>query len=165
MSEQFEQRWTDQLHLRRIVESDVRQIALLERDPAVNAHPDVPTEEESEATVRGYLAHWASDSLGYWAVERNGALVGVAGLRFMTFHLRDTWNLYYRFAPAVWGRGYALEAVEEALVVAQEQSARMPVVARTRPGNAPAFALAQRAGLTRRKDLDRDGLETHVTHW
>jgi hypothetical protein len=48
---------------------------------------------------------------------------------------------------------------------AQEQSARLPVVARTKPENVHGFTLAERAGLTRRKDLDRDGLEVHVTHW
>ena len=160
-----EERWTDRLHLRRITEDDVTQIALLERDPAVNTHRTPPTEQESEDAARGYLADWAGDGLGYWAVERNGSLIGVAGLRFMTFHLRDTWNLYYRFAPFAWGRGYALEAVEAALETALEQSQKMPVVARTRPGNTHAFALAERAGMTRRKDLDRDGLEVHVTHW
>jgi RimJ/RimL family protein N-acetyltransferase len=143
-----EQRWTDRLHLRRLTEDDLAGVGEL---------------EGSEEVVRGYLADWASDSLGYWAVERNGTLIGVAGLRFLTFHLRETWNLYARFAPHAWGRGYALEVVEEALVVAQEQSQNLPVVART---NEPyGFSLAERAGLTRRKDLDRDGLEVHVTHW
>ena len=145
-----EERWTDRLHLRRITEDDVDEIALLEGDPVL---------------VRGYLADWAGDGLGYWAVERNGSLIGVAGLRFMTFHLRDTWNLYCRFVPHAWGRGYALEAVEAALEAAQEQSQRMPVVARTEPGDTHAFGLAERAGLLRRKDLDRDGLEVHVSHW
>ncbi|MGZ6825980.1 MAG: hypothetical protein ACXVGH_04250, partial [Mycobacteriales bacterium] len=70
-----------------------------------------------------------------------------------------------RFDASAWGRGWALEAVHEALVVAQEHSARMPVVARTRPDDAHGAGLAERAGLERRKDLDRDGLETRVSHW
>ena len=145
-----EQRWTDRLFLRRIVEADADEIGLLTGDPEL---------------LTGFLADWAGDGVGCWAVERNGALIGVCGLRFLTFHLRDAWDLYALFAPVAWGRGYALEAVQEALVVALEQSARLPVVARTSPENAHGFALAERAGLTRRKDLDRDGLEVHVTHW
>jgi RimJ/RimL family protein N-acetyltransferase len=145
-----EQRWTDRLFLRRPVEQDAAEIAVLTGDP------------ESPAA---FLADWAGDGMGCWAVERNGLIIGLAGLRFMTFHLRDSWDLYACFAPIAWGRGYAIEAVEEALAVALEQSARLPVVARTAPENAHGFALAERAGLTRRKDLDRDGLEVHVSHW
>lgn len=145
-----EQRWTDRLHLRRPTEDDLAPMAAI----------GVP-----EPVLRQCLADWAGDGLGYWAVERGGELIGLAGLRFLTFHLRDTWDLHYCFAPRAWGRGYALEAVNEALAVAQEQSQKMPVVARTPPGDRHAFGLAERAGLTRRKDLDRDGLEVHASHW
>lgn len=143
-----EQRWTDRLHLRRPTEDDLEPMTAI----------GVP-----ESVVRQCLADWAGDGLGYWAVERGGELIGLAGLRFLTFQLRDTWDLHYWFAPNAWG--YALEAVNEALAVAQEQSQKMPVVARTTPGDVHAFGLAERAGLTRRKDLDRDGLEVHASHW
>jgi ribosomal-protein-alanine N-acetyltransferase len=156
-----EQRWTDRLHLRRPTEEDVAALVAFE----VASHDGALTEQAATEQVRGYLAQWSGDGLGYWVVEHHGRLVGVAGLRFMTFHLRDAWNLAYRFERSTWGRGYALEAVQEALVVALEHSARMPVVARTRPGDTHAARLADRAGLERRKDLDRDGLETRVTHW
>ena len=138
-----EERWTDRLHLRVPREADLAALDL-------DAEP---------------LSGWTADGLGYWAVDRNGALIGVGGLRFMTFHLRDTWDLHCRLLPHAWGKGYALEVVEEALVVAGEQSQRMPVVARTAPDDRYGSGLAERAGLTRRKDLDRDGLEVHVTHW
>jgi RimJ/RimL family protein N-acetyltransferase len=157
-----EQRWTDRLHLRRPVEADLAQLAALEREPGSGP---VPTAAQADATARGYLATWAADGMGCWVLEHRGRLVGVAGLRFMTFHLRDSWDLHCRVTRACWGRGYALEAVHEALLVAQEHSARLPVVARTPPGSPHAFALAERAGLVRRPDLDRDGLEVHVSHW
>ncbi|MCU1594862.1 MAG: putative acetyltransferase [Frankiales bacterium] len=146
MSEGNEQRWTDRLHLRRPAAADIE--ALVGPDQAAACARD-----------------WASDGLGYWAVERNGQLIGVCGLRFLTFHLRDTWDLHATFVQHAWGRGYALEVVEEALVVAKEQSANLPVVARTRPDDAHGFGLAERAGLIRRKDLDRDDLQVHCSHW
>ncbi len=153
-----EQRWTDRLHLRALTELDVVAVAALEHEAGITASPD-------QARARDHVQDWASDGMGGWALEHNGRLVGVAGLRFLTFHLRSTWDLRVCITPSGWGRGYALEAVQEALVVAQEHSSRMPVIARTRLGATHAFDLAERAGLVRRKDLDRDDLEVHVTHW
>ena len=158
-----EQRWTDRLHLRRLTEQDVDAVAALEVDPALNAEQSTP--EQARTSAERYVADWSADGLGYWAVERHGTLIGVAGLRFMTFRLREVWNLYYRFDSEAWGRGYALEAVQEALLVAQEQSQTLPVVARLRPDNAYARRLAERAGLLRRQDLDLDGRQVFVTHW
>jgi RimJ/RimL family protein N-acetyltransferase len=144
-----EQRWTDRLLLRRPTPDDVEALTA------------VTGQQQAQAV----LAQWSADGLGPWLVEHHGRPVGVAGLRYVTFHLRPAWQLEACFARSAWGRGWALEAVQEALVVAQEHSARMPVVARTRPEDAHGAGLAERAGLLRRKDLDRDGLETRVSHW
>lgn len=145
-----EQRWTDRLHLRPVTVEDSAAIVAI---------------GESEQDVRDYVAQWSGDGLGYWAVELRGRLVGVAGLRFGVFRLRDCWNLYYRFATDVWGRGYATEAATEAMAVAIDRVPRLPVVVRTRPDNVAAQRVAEAAGLERRPDLDVDGDLVLVSHW
>lgn len=167
MTETLDDRWTSRLHLRRITLDDVAAIAAIESDPRAQAHrPDGPvTSEQGHRIARGYVAQWGSDSLGYWAVEVRGTLIGVAGLGFMTFTLQDCWNIYARFSPDVWGLGYATEAVEQAMELAFTHTPRLPVVARVRPDDVRGMKLAVGAGLERRPELDRDGLQTLVSHW
>ena len=162
-----EQRWTDRLHLRRVTLDDTEALVGIETDPAGNAYRPggPPSAEEAEQHVRDYVAQWSADGVGYWAVEHHGTVVGVAGLRFMVFQLRDCWNLYYRFAPRTWGRGYATEAATEAVAMAIEHVPRLPVVARTRADNPAALRVAEAAGLERRPDLDGDGFVVFVSHW
>lgn len=65
-----------------------------------------------------------STGLGYWAVEFDGKVVGVAGVRPLVFRERECWNLYYWFAPDGWGKGLAAEAAGEAAAVAEAQRPR-----------------------------------------
>ena len=167
MAEAMEERWTARLHLRPVTADDTAALVALEMDPRANLHrPDgPPTLEEAEQHVLDYLAQWAGDGVGYWAVEVRGKVVGVAGLRFMVWRKRDVWNLYYRFSPEVWGLGYATEVASEAVQAAFEHVPRLPVVARTRPDNAGALRVAEAAGLDRRPDLDLDGFAVFASHW
>ena len=162
-----EQRWTDRLHLRRVSLDDTAALVPIETDPLAHAHRPggPPSTEEAEQHVRDYVAQWSADGMGYWAVEHHGTVVGVAGLRFMVFQLRDCWNLYYRFAPQAWGGGYATGAATEAVRLAIEHVPRLPVVARTRADNPAALRVAEAAGLERRPDLDGDGFVVLVSHW
>jgi RimJ/RimL family protein N-acetyltransferase len=145
-----EQRWTDRLHLRPVSVDDTAAIVAI---------------GESEQDVRDYVGQWSGDGLGYWAVEHRGRLVGVAGLRFGVFQLRDCWQLYYCFAADVRGRGYATEAALEAVAVAIDRVPRLPVVARLPPENVAARRVAEGAGLVRWRQLDADGLLAFVSHW
>lgn len=167
VTEPLEDRWTTRLHLRRITADDVPAIAAIESDPRTCAHQPSgpPSLEEATETARSFVAQWGADGVGYWAVELRGALIGVAGLRFMNYALRDCWNLAYRFSPDFWGLGYATEAVAEAMQVAFTHTPRLPVVARVRPDNGPALKLAEKAGLERHPALDRDGFLVFVSHW
>lgn len=162
-----DQRWTDRLHLRPVTLDDLDAIVALETGPRADAHGPAgpPSAEEAEQLARGYVAQWSGDGLGYWAVELRGRLIGIAGLRFNVFQLRDCWELYYRFAPDVWRRGYATEAAIEAVALAIARVPRLPVLARTRPDDVAGQGVAEAAGLERHPDLDADGLIAFVTHW
>jgi [ribosomal protein S5]-alanine N-acetyltransferase len=115
--------------------------------------------------VQNFIEEWERNGFGYWVVEFEGVLVGIAGIRPVDFNGHRCWNLYYRFSPTVWGKGLAAEAAREALAAAHAQNAAMPIVARTRPTNEPAMRLAERVGMERRSDLDQDGFAVFVSDW
>lgn len=164
---EVDDRSSARLHLRQVVAADAPVIVAIQSDPRTNAHRPggAPSHAESEKTVHEFVRGWQEHKVGYWAVEFDGKVVGVAGVRPLVFRGRECWNLYYRFAPAVWGKGFAVEAAGEAVAVAEAQRPARPVVARTRPGNHPAIRVAEKAGLTRRPDLDVDGFVVLTRGW
>jgi ribosomal-protein-alanine N-acetyltransferase len=154
-----DRRRTDRLDLRRITAHDVPAVVAISTDPRTNLHRPggTPSLAEAELLAQEFMRGWDEDGIGFWVVEHEGEVVGIAGVRPYVLGDLDCWNLYYRFAPEAWGKGFAVEAAREAIAVAREQSPPRPVVARTRSDNAGAVRVAERAGLVRRPDLDADG--------
>ena len=160
-------RSTASLRLRPLSLADLDAVIAVEADPAANRHSPSgpPTHAEVEQRLRVSVEAWTRDGVGYWAVEHDAELVGVAGLRRMVLRDRDCWNLYYRLRPSAWGKGFGREAALAAVALADEQRPRLPVLARTRPTNTPAQRVAQAAGLLRRPDLDSDGFQVFASWW
>lgn len=163
----LEDRTTSRLRLRRVTSGDLPAIVAIDSDPRTNRHrPDgAPSRRESEETVRQFVRGWEEHGVGYWTVEFGGVVVGVTGVRPLAFQGRHCWNLYYRFSPAAWGKGFAVEAAREAVTVAEALQPVRPVLARTRPANVAAVRVAERAGLDRRPDLDADGFVVLARGW
>ena len=86
---------------------------------------------------------------GYWAVRDDceAAVLGIGGILPKTIEGIPVFNLYYRFAPEAWGRGYAAETAIAAIDLAAEQQSR-PVVAICREANVPSRRVAERVGMT-----------------
>ena len=63
-------------------------------------------------------------------------------------------NLYYRFAPEVWGRGLASSVAAHAVRWAAEHHPDRPVLAYTTEDNVGSQRTAAGAGLVRRRDLE-----------
>lgn len=157
-------RRTARLLLRPPTPADLEALVEVEADPRTNRHRPggAPDRAEVERHLAEVLRSWAEHGVGYWLAEHEGAVVGTGGLRRAELHGQACWNLYYRFRPAAWGRGLAGELAEQAVLLASEQQCPLPVVARTRPANAAAQRVAERAGLERRPDLDTDGFVVHA---
>lgn len=160
-------RATPRLLLRPPGPGDLDALVEVEVDPDTNRHRPggAPGRDEVERHLAEVLRSWAEHGVGYWVAEHDGAIVGTGGLRPAVLHGQASWNLYYRFRPSAWGRGLAGELAEQAVRLAAEQQRRLPVVARTRPSNAAAQRVAERAGLQRRPDLDADGFVVHARGW
>lgn len=152
-------RSTASLCLRAVTIDDLPAVIAIEADPETNKHRPggPPSAKDIEKHLRAFVQTWDEHGVGYWIAKHEDGVVGLAGIRPLTFRGRPCWNLYYRFSPSVWGRGFAKEAAREAVAVARGREPVLPVIARTRPSNQPAIRVAQAAGLARRPDFDADG--------
>lgn len=155
----FERVETERLLLRRPALDDLAAHHRIHSDPRTWRHkPDLRHDrvDRSEQQLLHWLAHWAEHGYGYWSVEREGRVVGFGGLMLLPAWRggEDALNLYYRFEPESWGRGYATETARAALALAGRELPRLLVVARIRPSNAESVRVAERAGMVRRPDLD-----------
>lgn len=135
--------------------------AFVALETALRAAESPPREPPDRARWAGYLeqfvAVWAHGPLGYWTARLDGHVVGFGGVKPKHWQGRDCWNLYYRLHPDHHGSGLATELARAAVAAAAGIRPAWPVLVETRPTNLAAIAVAERAGLSRRPELDADG--------
>jgi len=158
---------TERLLLREWRPGDRAPFARLNADPRVTEHlgNELDT-DESDALVDGFVARWASDGYGVWAVERleDGAFLGFTGLNSASFEAPFTpaVEIEWRLGHKAWGHGYATEAARAALRFGFETLGLEEVVAFTVPANQRSRAVMERLGMTcdPRDDFHHPGLPT-----
>jgi [ribosomal protein S5]-alanine N-acetyltransferase len=153
---------TERLSLTGPTRADVAAVYAITSDPrAVEHNPSdrLAGEAAAEALVARWMAHWEQFGFGYWCVRPadRSEVIGVCGLKVVTFRDTEWLNLLYRFAPTAWGRGYATEAATAVVAWADEHQPRRQLLARIRPGNVASQQVALRAGLRRAPALDENG--------
>lgn len=163
----FEHRATARLCLRRPVLDDLSSFVAIDADPKTNLYRPggAPSSERSAQTFGEFLREWDVHGLGYWVVELSDEVIGMAGVESQRFSNRSCWNLYYRLSPEAWGKGFAVEAANEAVAMASKKEPTWPVIARTRPLNYSAAHVAVKVGLQRRPELDVSGFEVFARGW
>ncbi|MEU4742314.1 GNAT family N-acetyltransferase [Actinosynnema sp. NPDC023658] len=141
---------TDRLLLRRVGPGDVRAAIAVLSDPETNRfNPSGPPSAEQAAKMLAeWQAHWAHDGIGYWAVElpETGEVIGFGGLRHHEVDGERVLNLFYRFRPRHWGRGYASEMARAAVDWAGRARPDRPVAIITDPDNTPSQRVAEKLG-------------------
>ncbi|WP_203993900.1 GNAT family N-acetyltransferase [Sphaerisporangium rufum] len=158
---------TARLVLRRPAAEDIDAIFTVNGDPRACAHNPSDLLGGREDAVRLFHRwdrHWQEHGLGYWTVRRHDSAtpLGFCGTKYMDLDGMRVLNLFYRFDPAAWGRGYASEAAGAVVGWVRDRLPGFPIVARVRPGNAASQRVAVRAGLVRCEHLDtagEDGLD------
>ena len=143
---------------------DLDDVFRIHGDPRTNVHNPAGPDRDlaaSRARLGEWLEHWDRHGFGYWVVEDDdGTVVGFSGVRHETWQGRPVLNLYYRYAPEVWGRGLASAVAAHAVRWAAEHHPDRPVIAYTTEENEGLQRTARAAGLVRRPDLEYelDGL-------
>lgn len=145
--------------LRKVGPTDVNAMVALHADPAAVQHrPEgVADPEYSRLVFSSWLDHWAEFGFGYWAVELagTGELVGFGGMQLAFADLIGTYlNVFYRFFPRFWGRGYAPEMVAAAAVWGRREFPDVPIYIITPTVNSPARRVAEKAGFTMVREAD-----------
>lgn len=104
-----------------------------------------------------WQAHWREYGFGYWAVrlkEDQSQIIGFGGVANRPVAGAIRLNLYFRFGPAVWGRGLATEMAGQALAAARSRDVARPVHALVRPDNHASIAVLKRLGMVMIAEVD-----------
>jgi len=114
--------------------------------------------DEALNQINIWLKDWSICGYGYWMISsrESSDILGIGGVRRMKWNDRDILNLYYRFSPKAWGKGYATELARYVIGLARQHLSNLPIVARIRPYNIPSLKVAERSGLLRQPSLDND---------
>jgi RimJ/RimL family protein N-acetyltransferase len=155
------------LSLSRPTAADLEPVHAIHADPRTHGynidgpHLDLARTREMFDIIE---EQWETDGFGYWVVRSiaTGNVIGTGGLRRIVFDDRPVLNLYYRFAPAVWGNGYATELAQASIELAERDLPGVPVVARIHPDNKPSIAVAERAGMINLGIRTSDGHPTVI---
>ncbi|MER7081175.1 Protein N-acetyltransferase, RimJ/RimL family [Saccharopolyspora kobensis] len=150
---------TDRLLLRRVRDDDLPAAVEILSDPETNRfNPSgAPSAEEAGEMLAQWQVDWERDGIGYWAVvlPESGAVIGFGGLRFHTADEEPVLNLFYRFSPAHWGRGYAPEMARAAIDRADLAGTDRPVVIMTDLTNEPSQRVARKLGFAVAGEVQR----------
>jgi ribosomal-protein-alanine N-acetyltransferase len=178
---------TDRLVLRRITPDDLPFFARLHALPEVTQYlypggrPRSP--EESVAWVQAVLESYEQHGIGFLAVLRkeDGVLIGRCGLTDLAVEpappehrLRRGWfvradapagialtfecELSYTLDPAVWGQGFATEAVRRVLDYSRDDLRLSYVISAIQPQNARSRRVAERCGAQAAGQMEVVGL-------
>ncbi|TNC19221.1 GNAT family N-acetyltransferase [Amycolatopsis alkalitolerans] len=163
MTVEFADIRTERLLLRRLAEADRETVVRIQTDPRTNAHnPDPPDAEHTNRKFDLWLRDWRIDGFCYLPVVELASrqVIGIGGLQLRRFGGEDVLNLYYRFLPEAWGKGYATEMSLAMIDWADRVLPRYPVQISVSVGNQPSLNVAKRLGFRTHLETIHDGALT-----
>ncbi|RKT85704.1 Protein N-acetyltransferase, RimJ/RimL family [Saccharopolyspora antimicrobica] len=152
---------TERLVLSRPQPTDADAFIALHNTPEAYPHDGWlrRTPEQALEQLDRFREKWAADGIGYWTIRLAGTaeVIGFGGVQHHDEDDGPELNVYYRFFPTAWGRGYATEMVEAALGWARRHRPDRTVRIVTDPANTASVRLAEKLGFTRYLERQRDG--------
>ncbi|QHF05847.1 MULTISPECIES: GNAT family N-acetyltransferase [Pseudomonas syringae group] len=148
-------RTTARLMLRKPTANDLDSLFAIYGDPATQQfNPSGPLRDigQAKALLDAWLNHWEEKGYGQWAISTREApqkLIGFGGLDARMYLEIERLNLGYRFATTAWGKGYATELSEAALVFGFEELGLQEVFAVVRPNHSASIRVLEKTGMQR----------------
>lgn len=156
---------TERLLLRRVRPDDEAAAIEIHTDPETNRYfPWARDAAGSKAWLKEAIRRWDEHGFGYWAIEEaaSGELIGFGGVSRVLDDGEEVLNLYYRFRPTAWGKGYAPEMARHTLAWAEANVPEAPVSIVTRPENTPSLRVAEKLGFVPLRERVKDGVRELV---
>ncbi len=155
---------TERLILRPFQESDLGELALINRDPDVRAFADsgVKDREQTKQRLDVVLEHWRKHGFGLWAVilKAEGRFVGWCGVGY--FHGVGDAELSYTLAKPYWGQGLATEATRAVVDHAFRQLGLPRILAHARTQNTASHRVMEKIGMTFQRNAQYSGKDAVV---
>ena len=152
---------TPRLILREFAPNDADALSGVLSDPeTMRFYPAKLDHPAVEEWIARNLRRYAKDGHGLWAMvlKENGELIGDCGLTVQPVDGTDEIEIGYHVRRDYWGQGLATEA---ARACRDYGFARLPVdhiISLIRPENLPSRRVAEKNGMTIRKQIMRKGL-------
>jgi RimJ/RimL family protein N-acetyltransferase len=147
---------SERLALRGWRDGDVEPFAALCADPLVMrfvGRGEPLDRAQAEASLAGIRGHWIRHGFGLWAAEEraSGELAGFVGLALVNDRSGEV-EIGWRLRRTAWGRGLATEGAEEVRDRAFGELGLPRLVALVHPDNAASLRVAEKLGMSRRRE-------------
>lgn len=156
---------TKRLILRKLEDTDVERMFLMDSDPEVMKYLETPVTavEESRNGLRMIQKQYEENGVGRLAVveKESGLMIGWCGLKLLKTPINghvETLDLGYRFIPEFWGKGYAWEAATASLNYGFNNLNAETIYAYADCGNAGSNHILTKLGFENMEKFEDDGV-------
>lgn len=141
---------TERLRFREMASSDLDAMSSLLGDSDVMAfYPTPMTREQSAAWIKRSQSRYAEDGHGLWIIEtHDGEFVGDCGITWQSYNGIAVREIGYHVRADLQGRGYASEAAEACVALAQREFGASLLTAIIHPENIASRRVAEHVGMT-----------------
>lgn len=147
--------------LTRLVSGDLRDVALLYKEPMVRKYLGGIIDDDSqiEKRFKNMLRDSKEQDAHYWCVRliRDERFLGLVSLD--RYYDGMNLELSFEFLPQYWGKGYATEIVQRLIEYSFCKLYLPRLVSETQAANSPSCKLLERIGMKEEKRLIRFGAE------
>ena len=156
---------TPRLILRRFTEEDAAQLLYLNRDPDVIKYVhELPLETEEQALniIKSVILPQYENKLGRWAIhiKENVEFIGWCGLKFLPKN--DEIDLGYRLVKKEWGKGFATEAAQHALLYGFNELKLQLITGKAHVENTASLNVLEKIGMQFIREEIEDGCPIKV---
>lgn len=142
---------TERLILKKMTDADAEAFYLINSDPEVmRFFPSPLTHEESDTMLKTIANDIEKLGWGLWGAFHQNTLVGMIGLKTISFesHFTPAVEVGWRLAKEHWGKGFATEGAKAALDYGFNELKLPEIVSITTTLNLPSQKVMQRLGMT-----------------